>query len=1124
MWKPAGKCPPLLFEALLALVLSMLLTAGSVRAQAEFERLPVARVEIAFEDGEEDPVSSEWFRGVVVQEVGAVYSTVRLRNGLQALFDTKRIERASVEARLDGGSVAITFKIKRKQIVRRVSVQLGRMTGRQVSQDAVLVRLNLLTPGSSVTEQTIKSNIDSVLAFFFDNGYYNAKASAERRLLRSGTDVEIVLRVEPGEQAKVSAFKVAIAGLDDDKLSKIPTLKAGAYYSREAMMQDFERIRKRLLEKNLYGARLQEPETTLDRDSNTVEIEVRGTAGPPIDLSVEIAGRKAGDEDLVKLLPIRREGTLDYSAIVEGERLLEERFQERGYFFADVSAVCSVTPPFGENEASYTTNGTPQLCSALGGADLSGRSVSIDYTAELGNILKLVDIRIKGLEDFLVDEAEICRVGDGEDNLGRPFPIGELKALLRSSEASLIGLIPYLGYGRGYTSTSILAEDTETIRSLLDELGYRDAKVVSRQGVSLNGDELIITFEIQPGQRTRINSVEFRGNKAFMPEVLTRELDREFQGLDGKGYSRALVRNAARRISDFYSDQGFFEARVNYSVEDIQVKGRKDVKVILDIENEGSKASVNRVLVTGNRAVSRQGILTAAGIRAGERLKSAAVFSGEQNLYATDMFRKVEIRPEPAGEAPGGERLFDVNVAVEEQEPRVVTFGGGYSTDSGAFGTFDIRHLNLFGKLQQGGARLRWSRFRQLVQADFINPRFLRDGLDPDGTKRYAPLTLTVQYQRDSTVTRFFRSAFDKGTFGIVQRVDASGNPIDEFGAETGSPTINRFSVTAETSRTLSVRDRSIIFARYRYEDVRLSNFASLLIRDLLRPDARIRISGFGLNFARDTRENCRLRYSLLEIASKGSSVARCRYNPGDATKGSYLTAEYGTSIPVLGANVGFHKLQASYNVYYTPRGLRNTTLAGRAVLGLAGLFSSGNRFRGSGLSELEGMLPISERFFAGGSQSIRGFDFESAGPRILVRPQGIFRDGAGRPVTLNAFSVPFGGNALALVNLEARIPVSESVRLVPFYDGGNVYRKPGEILRPIPASETDVTRRNLRASWSNTVGLGLRLRTPVGGELAVDYGFLLNPPTFIVPQQIGPAGVYRLHQGQIHFRFAQAF
>ncbi|MBA2378298.1 MAG: BamA/TamA family outer membrane protein [Blastocatellia bacterium] len=373
-------------------------------------------------------------------------------------------------------------------------------------------------------------------------------------------------------------------------------------------------------------------------------------------------------------------------------------------------------------------------------------------------------------------------------------------------------------------------------------------------------------------------------------------------------------------------------------------------------------------------------------------------------------------------------------------------------------------------------------------------------------------------------MTRFFRSAFDRGTFGIVQRLDDDGNPIDVFGEPAGDPTLHRFTLSAETNRTISTRDRSVFFLRYRYEDVRLYNIESLLVRDLLEPDSRIRMSGFGGTFVRDTRQRCGIEYTVLDIIARGGPGDPCRYNASDPTDGAFFTAEYNVSTPLLGANIGFHKFQATYQRYYTVPWLKNTTFAARGILGLASVFSKRERFSSDQFPDLEGILPISERFFAGGSNTLRGFEFESAGPRVVIIPEGEFRNSDGEPVTLDPFTVPFGGNALAIVNLEARIPVTNFIRVVPFYDGGNVFRRAGDIFKPPAVPDDDVFRQNLRVLWSHTVGLGLRLRTPIGGEIGVDYGYLLNPPSFVVPQEIGPPAFLRLRQGQFHFRFAQAF
>jgi outer membrane protein insertion porin family len=170
-------------------------------------------------------------------------------------------------------------------------------------------------------------------------------------------------------------------------------------------------------------------------------------------------------------------------------------------------------------------------------------------------------------------------------------------------------------------------------------------------------------------------------------------------------------------------------------------------------------------------------------------------------------------------------------------------------------------------------------------------------------------------------------------------------------------------------------------------------------------------------------------------------------------------------------------------------------------------------------IDDVDRTLPISERFFSGGSTTLRGFSSEEAGPRIVV-PGGVFRNNEGELVTINPFTVPIGGNALAVVNLEARVPLVKGFQAVPFYDGGNVFRRVGDIFgRDVQPGEDP----NARARWTHTVGLGLRFKTPFG-PLSVDYGFLLNPPTFVLRQADGTDAQIRLRRTQFHFRFGQTF
>jgi outer membrane protein insertion porin family len=1080
-------------------VASLLLCVGNVFSQNRYEQQRITKIDIAISGAEDDTKAIEEYRRLVRDSVGEVYSTPRIRDAIAALYDTKKVDTVTVSAALEnGGGVGLNFNIKRKTQAQRVAVVVGKAAGEKVTEDDLLFKLNLVTPGSVITEQTLRSNADQVLAYLRERGYYKSEVVYEQRPLQYQTDVGVTFRVAPGEPARVDEVSVKIGGYEKPIPPKSLKLRKGGLYTRERVLADISKIRD-LLRKEKFGApELDEPRVTYDSDANTISVRFTGNAGPTVEVVRETEG-KVEKESRRSLLPVLREGTLDYAAIVEGERRLENHYQEQGYFFAEVTPVCSVTPRLVDSENNPLQNDSQFLCSFLSSEDLTGRQVLIKYQVDLKFKSTLTQLRVRGTDKLTTED---------------------VRTVLNSQEANPLGIIPVLGYGRGYTSERILEEDQNTIQSLMSELGYRDAQVRVNRGVSPSGDELIITFEIDEGPPTVVTEVEITGNKAIATDVLRAELP----ALVGNNYSRAKVRNAMQRLAKYYSDAGFYDARVTSSIiEPVVIKSDepRKLKVEFKIESEGRKVVINRVLVTGNYSTERETVLKAIALRKGELLRAADIYASEQNLYGTDAFSRVEIKSQPAGDAPDGSRLTDVIVSVEEQPPRLMSYGGGYSTDVGLSGFFDIRHVNLFGNLWQGGARVKFSQRQQLVQFDFIDPRFL-----PDGKNRFAPLTLSAQFQRDSTVTRFFRSAFDRGTFGIVQRVDSSGNPIDQFGAPAGSPTINRFAFTAETSRTISRKNRSILFARARFEDVRLANIDSLLIKDLLLPDSRTRISGFGVTLVRDTRQNCAVKYSLLDLIAKGEQTDPCRYNASDPTRGDYLTADYNVSLPFLGANIGFQKFQVSYNYYYTFPSIkgRSATLAARAIVGIGSVFSNGNRFTSAAFPSLNGLLPISERFFAGGSNNLRGFNFEEAGPRVVIMPTGIFRDSRGNPVFLDPFTIPFGGNAIAITNIEARVPISKSIRAVPFYDGGNVFRRANEIFNPANPAATDIDGLNQRARWTHTIGLGFRIKTPVGGEFGFDYGRLLNPPIFIIRQPSGPNALYKLPQDHIHFRFSQAF
>jgi outer membrane protein assembly factor BamA len=131
--------------------------------------------------------------------------------------------------------------------------------------------------------------------------------------------------------------------------------------------------------------------------------------------------------------------------------------------------------------------------------------------------------------------------------------------------------------------------------------------------------------------------------------------------------------------------------------------------------------------------------------------------------------------------------------------------------------------------------------------------------------------------------------------------------------------------------------------------------------------------------------------------------------------------------------------------------------------------------------------VPLPERFFSGGADSLRAFPYNQAGPRDTGT--AVVAGGPSSQPT----GFPLGGNALFINNVELRFPLlGDNINGVLFHDMGNVYSSLGNL--SFRFHQRDLKDFNYMV---HAVGFGIRYRTPVG-PIRGDLAYSINPPSFV--------------------------
>ena len=574
-------------------------------------------------------------------------------------------------------------------------------------------------------------------------------------------------------------------------------------------------------------------------------------------------------------------------------------------------------------------------------------------------------------------------------------------------------------FSPGDYSEKLVRSSVKNLTALYQSEGFSNAKVTS--SVSKKDGNLTVAFHVVEGPRDIVSSLKIEGADTF-PE--SKFAPGGLKLAAGKPYSQKLVETDRAGIIAHYLQAGYLTSSLRETANVVSKSDPHHINVVYHIY-EGPQVHTGDVLTLGRvRTQQRLINMDVASIVPNQPLEEGQLLTAESNLYNhTGVFDWAEVDPRRQITTQTTE---DVLVKVHEAKRNTMTYGIGFEV------------VNRGGSVPSG-----------TVAIPGLPPVGLPSNFTTSETTYYGPRG-SIQYTRNN-----YRGKGESLSFtGFAGRLDQRAaayyiNPNfrwSKWGATTSllverneeNPVYSSQieSASYQFQRFLDKKKEDVFFLRYSFSQTDLTR---ILIPELVpTQDQHVRLSTIAANVTHDTRDN-----------------------PLDAHKGSLQTFETDFNASKLGSSVNFARLTAQEAYYRTLA--HKIVWANSIRIGLAQPFANS-------------YVPLSQAFFTGGGNTLRGFPLEGAGPQ---RPVQVCSTGSSTDCSY--IQVPAGGNELLILNTEARIPVpiKKGLGLAVFYDGGNVFPTVGF--------------HDFTSLYSNNVGLGLRYATPVG-PVRIDLGHNLNP------------------------------
>jgi outer membrane protein insertion porin family len=621
----------------------------------------------------------------------------------------------------------------------------------------------------------------------------------------------------------------------------------------------------------------------------------------------------------------------------------------------------------------------------------------------------------------------------------------------------------------GVADEAEIATGARQIEAAYREEGYAFAKVSG--ALETHPDVRVIVFRVTEGPQVTVEAVDFTGNEAFPADRLRDALETKPPGFLRRGlYRQDVLDRDLLVLVGFYRTQGYPDAAAGpaqVTFTDDRRRARISIPIV-----EGPRVTVGTIAVEGGTAVPADRILAVIPLKSGAAWSTARVADTRQlveRVFARQGYLGAQVEVETARHGDRADITIRVVEGIQTRIGRILIQGLTMTQEEVVRREFTFRFKDPLDPEAAAGREL------TVRPGDPLNPEALvelekRLSLGIFDRVQVGPLRPPSVPYADVEITL---------QEGKPWRLDLGGGYGTSYGwrvfAElahenlfgTGQSASLRQEVGQQGERTdLTLRSPWVFGTRWEGDVTLFQQMQQQIGYDSLSAGGAAGVQReLFPEWITSLRGGLRYQAEWVRLSNVDPSLAAADIVPGEQiiakitpaltldrrdsilnpTQGSLHSLAVDVATVPIGSDVNFVKAQLGTAWYLDLLPPTVVVLAGR--LGLATPFGG------------DTSLPATERFYAGGATTIRGYPRDRVGPT----------DSQGNPT---------GGNAEIILNAEWRVPVWKWLSVAGFVDTGTV---------------TSLVSDLGSAKLSTGVGGGIRLRTPVG-PIRFDVGYALNP------------------------------